>query len=225
MPVAFFDVAGVGATGKTYQVNGWFRIPGIAVFRADQSRPDASWTRACRFRRRRECRPLADAGSIVLSKSEGLLWSNRPTTSSSTPTPLASQNATAGIFGQNPNDFVNGRERLIARSPVVGKLRSCTKRRAACCSLELHAPDGVLYGRQIRVTGLGIRRRYGRSHSTQPTGAELDTIDLRIQKDFVLEAHEVGVFGDIMNLTTWMRPKSVGSQNGRRRTSACRHGT
>ena len=46
-------------------------------------------------------------GSIVLSKSEGLLGSNRPTTSSTTPTPLASQTATAGIFGQNPNDFVN----------------------------------------------------------------------------------------------------------------------
>ena len=108
-------------------------------------------------------------GSIVLSKSEGLLGSNRPTTSSATPTPLASQTATAGTFGQNPNDFVNADGgRLIGDRPFVGKLQFLYEAPGGVMfGLNYMHQDGRLYGRQIRVAEpRDHRRRSGPIRST-----------------------------------------------------------
>jgi hypothetical protein len=53
---------------------------------------------------------------LTLSKATGRLGS-----SSARSTPLSSQTSTAGIFGQNPNDFLNSDGRLIGDRPVVLK--------------------------------------------------------------------------------------------------------
>ena len=53
---------------------------------------------------------------LTLSKSTG-----RQGSSSARSTPLSSQISTAGIFGQNPNDFINSDGRLVGDRPVVLK--------------------------------------------------------------------------------------------------------
>jgi len=157
-------------------------------------------------------------GSIVLSKSEGLLGSNRPTTSSVTPTPLASQTATAGTFGQNPNDFVNADGgRLIGDRPFVGKLQMLYEAPwGIILGVNYMHQDGRLYGRQIRVPNLGITTAIW----ADPLDGSLrvpdwNTFDVRIQKDFAVGGTaRIGVFGDILNLTNIDANESVASQNG-----------
>jgi hypothetical protein len=155
-------------------------------------------------------------GSIVLSKSEGLLGSNRPTTSSSTPTPLASQTATAGIFGQNPNDFINADGRLIGDRPVVGKLQFLYEAPGGVLfGMNYMHQDGRLYGRQIRINNLGIPTAiWAEPLDGSRRVPDWNTFDVRIQKDFAFGTSKVGVFGDILNLTNIDANESVGSQNG-----------
>jgi hypothetical protein len=155
-------------------------------------------------------------GSIVLSKSEGLLGSNRPTTSSATPTPLASQTATAGTFGQNPNDFVNADGRLIGDRPVVGKLQFLYEAPGGILfGLNFMHQDGRLYGRQIRIPNLGITTAiWAEPLDGSRRVPDWNTFDVRIQKDFPVGTARIGVFGDILNLTNIDANESVGSQNG-----------
>ena len=156
-------------------------------------------------------------GSIVISKSEGLLGSNRPTTSTVTPTPLAAQTATAGLFGRTPNDFVNAEGRLIGDRPVVGKLQFLYQAPYGIMfGVNYTHQDGRLYGRQVRLTGLGIPTTvWAEPLDGRRRVPDWNTFDVRIEKDFTLARNtRIGVFGDILNLTNTDASESVGSQNG-----------
>jgi hypothetical protein len=155
-------------------------------------------------------------GSLVFSKSEGLLGSNRPTTSSSTPTPVANPNATAGIFGQNPNDFINAEGRTIGDRPVVGKIQVLYEAPGGVLfGVNFTHQDGRLYGRQLRINNLGIPTTiWAEPLDGSRRVPDWNTFDVRIQKDFVIGGTKAGVFGDILNLTNIDANESVGSQNG-----------
>ena len=70
---------------------------------------------AFEIKKRMSNRWQANVG-LTLSKSTG-----RQGSSSARSTPLSSQISTAGIFGQNPNDFINSDGRLVGDRPVVLK--------------------------------------------------------------------------------------------------------
>ena len=200
--------------GQSYQVQRLSRIPRDRLFLL--TNPDQMQSRyngvSIQAQKRMSNRWQL-TGSIVLSKSEGLLGSNRPTTSSVTPTPLASQTATAGIFGQNPNDFVNADGRLIGDRPFVGKLQFLYEAPGGVLfGLNYMHQDGRLYGRQIRINNLGIPTTiWAEPLDGSRRVPDWNTFDVRIQKDFpVGGTARLGVFGDILNLTNIDANESVG---------------
>jgi hypothetical protein len=216
--VTYVDTVGADASGESISVFQLTSPPGDRLFLL--TNPDEMFTRynglAVQMQKRMSNRWQL-TGSVVFSKSEGLLGSNRPTTSTATPTPIASANGTAGIFGQNPNDYVNASGREIGDRPVVGKLQFLYEAPYDILfGVNFTHQDGRLYGRQARVPGLGITTTiWAEPLDGRRRVADWNTIDLRVQKDFTLSGNaKIGVFGDFLNLTNTDANESIGSQNG-----------
>ena len=116
-PAVYIDSEGEGATGAAIPVQAY--VGGDRVFQL--TNPDGMFSRfhgvTVQLIKR-----MADnwqmTSSFVWGDSTGRLGSNRPSTSA-TFGPAGSQTSTAGLFGRNPNDFVNteGRSSRIGRSP------------------------------------------------------------------------------------------------------------
>jgi hypothetical protein len=216
--VPYIDNRGVDASGQTIMVYRLTTSPDARFF--ELTNPSQMHTRydgVSIQAQKRMSNNWQMTGSIVFSKSTGLLGSSRPTTSSSTPTPIASQNGTAGIFGQNPNDLINSDGRLIGDRPIVAHLQVLYQLpHQVQLSLNYTHQDGRLYGRIVRVTGLGITTAiWADPLDGRRRVPDWNTFDVRILKDFSLTQNAtLGVFGDILNLTNADTNESVGSQLG-----------
>lgn len=139
---------------------------------------------------------------LTLSKSTG-----RQGSSSARATPLTSQTSTAGIFGQNPNDFINTDGRLIGDRPVVLKTQFLYQWGwGVTSSFNFQTQSGKPIFSEIRVP-TSVTRIPGASRivATVSDGEDRTkqwtTLDARIEKAFTLGGPaELAVFGDALNL-------------------------
>jgi hypothetical protein len=136
---------------------------------------------------------------LTLSKSEGLLGAS---TARSTPTSNA--NSTAGVFGQNPNDFVNAEGLLIGDRPVLLKTSFIYE-----LGWEMTAAVNYMYqsgrpwGREVRFNGLvpGATRVLYEPFNDDRRVAALNGFDVRLEKALRFGGTAEGaVFGDFLNL-------------------------
>jgi hypothetical protein len=212
-PMSYVDSVGKDATGQTFQV---FRLLTPASQRLFQlTNPDGMFLRyhgvSIQGQKRMANRWQA-TGSIVLSKSTGRLGSSRAT-------PTASQNGTAGTFGQNPNDFVNTEGRLIGDRPVVAKLQLLYDGPwGVTIATNFTRQDGRLWSRQIQVSGLGFPSRPTINMEANTGDRRVpawNLIDVRLEKDFSINSStRAGVFLDVLNLTNSDANQGIGSRLG-----------
>jgi hypothetical protein len=214
--VPVVDNRGEEATGQTLNL---FRLVSPAEDRLFQlTNPEGMFSR---YRgvsiqaQKRMAQNWQLTGSVVLSKSTGRLGSSRPGFGS----PTQSQTGTAGIFGQNPNDFVNTEGRLIGDRPVVGKLQFLYNAPYGIMfGLNYTHQSGRLWARQIRPAGLGFPSApnvWFEPLNGDRRTPDWNTFDLRIQKDFTIAGDaKLGVFADLLNLTNVDTTEGIGSQLG-----------
>ncbi|MBP7779595.1 MAG: TonB-dependent receptor [Acidobacteria bacterium] len=148
---------------------------------------------------------------LTLSKSTG-----RQGSSSARSTPLSSQTSTAGIFGQNPNDFINSDGRLIGDRPVVLKTQLIFQLPyGITSSFNFASQSGKPIYSEIRVpssvTGIpGTNRVIANQSDGSDRTKQWTTIDSRLEKSFNLGGTtELAVFGDFLNLTNSDANESV----------------
>jgi hypothetical protein len=140
---------------------------------------------------------------LTLSKSTG-----RQGSSSARATPLTSQTSTAGIFGQNPNDFINTDGRLVGDRPVVLKTQFLYQLPwGMTSSFNLQSQSGHPIYSEIRVPTSVTRIPGAPSRIVANVSDGEDrtkfwtTLDARLEKSFNLGgATEAAVFGDFLNL-------------------------
>ena len=136
--------------------------------------------------------------SLVISKSEGRIGSSRNGLKSN-------QSASAGTFGQNPNDFVNTDGRLIGDRPLLFKTQ-----------LVYQAPWGLLFGLNfVHQTGRPFARTVRVGDVTNIAGTILaekvtgdrrvpdwNIVDLNVQKQIKLGGPvSLELFVYLLNLT------------------------
>ena len=139
---------------------------------------------------------------LTLSKSTG-----RQGSSSARSTPLSSQVSTAGVFGQNPNDYINSDGRLIGDRPVVLKTQFIYQLPyGITSSLNFQAQSGRPIITEIRVpTSVTNIPGQSRIIAFSVDGDERtkfwNQLDARVEKEFKLGGTaELAVFGDFLNL-------------------------
>ena len=138
---------------------------------------------------------------LTLSKSTG-----RQGSSSARATPLTSQVSTGGIFGQNPNDFINTDGRLVGDRPVVLKTQFIYQLPwNVTSSFNFQAQSGRPIYSEIRVAS-SVTSIPGNSRivAFQSDGEDRtdfwQTLDFRVEKAFALGGEtQVAVFGDVLN--------------------------
>jgi hypothetical protein len=136
---------------------------------------------------------------LTLSKSEGLLGSSNARSS-----PTSNANSTAGVFGQNPNDFVNADGLLIGDRPVLLKTSFVYELGwDMTAAVNYMYQSGRPWGREVRFNGLvpGATRVLYEPFSDDRRVAALNGFDVRIEKAFRLGGTaRAAVFGDFLNL-------------------------
>ncbi|MEZ5416766.1 MAG: TonB-dependent receptor [Vicinamibacterales bacterium] len=139
---------------------------------------------------------------LTLSKSTG-----RQGSSSARSTPLTSQTSTAGIFGQNPNDYVNSGGRLIGDRPVVLKTQFVYQAPfGIMASANFQSQSGKPIYTEIRVpssdTGIpGTSRILANTVDGSERTKFWNQLDMRLEKSFALGGTtEVAAFGDFLNV-------------------------
>lgn len=165
---------------------------------------------AFEIKKRMSSRWQANFG-LTLSKSTG-----RQGSSSARATPLTSQTSTAGIFGQNPNDFINSDGRLIGDRPVVLKTQFLYQMPwGIMSSVNFMSQTGKPVYSEIRAatsaTGIpGASRIIATPSDGELRTKTWQTIDARVEKSFDLgRGAELAVFGDFLNLTNSDANESV----------------
>jgi len=148
---------------------------------------------------------------LTLSKSTG-----RQGSSSARATPLTSQTSTAGIFGQNKNDFINSDGRLIGDRPVVLKLQAMYQMPwGIMASANFQSQTGKPIYSEIRVsssiTGIPGSTRIIANPSDGEERTKLwQTLDARLEKSIDLGGGtQLAVFGDFLNLLNTDANESV----------------
>lgn len=156
---------------------------------------------AFEIKKRMSSRWQANFG-LTLSKSTG-----RQGSSSARATPLTSQTSTAGIFGQNPNDFINTDGRLVGDRPVVLKTQFLYQLPwGIMSSFNFQSQSGRPIYSEIRVatsaTGIPGASRIVATKSDGGDRTKLwQTLDARVEKTLNLGGTaELAVFGDFLNL-------------------------
>ncbi len=139
---------------------------------------------------------------LTLSKSEGRLGS-----SSARSTPVSTQTSTAGIFGQNPNDFINSDGRLQSDRPVVLKAQFVYQMPwNVMTSFNFQSQSGKPVIEEARlssgVTGIpGTNRAVANFVDGDLRTDTWTTLDWRVEKTFTLGGTtELAAFGDFLNL-------------------------
>ena len=117
------------------------------------------------------------------------------------------QISTAGIFGQNPNDFINSDGRLVGDRPVVLKTQFIYQMPwGIMTSFNFQSQSGKPIYSEIRATtsatGIpGATRIIAVASDGQDRTKIWQTLDARVEKSFKLgKTPEVAVFGDFLNL-------------------------
>ena len=132
-----------------------------------------------------------------------------------TPTPLSSQVSTAGVFGQNPNDFINTDGRVVGDRPVVLKTQFVYQLPwGLTSSANFMSQSGKPIYDEIRVansvTGVGTTRIVANVSDGSLRTKQWTTLDTRIEKSFNLGGTaQLAVFGDFLNLTNSDANESV----------------
>jgi hypothetical protein len=153
----------------------------------------------------------------VLSKSEGRLGSSARATANT------GQSSQAGTFGREaagPNDFVNTDGLLVGDRPVVAKAQVVYRFPwDVMVSANLQHQTGKPWARQVRISDLGfpsaptinVEQRDGDRRT-----ADVDLLDMRIQKSFTLSGSPVrfDVFLDALNMTNSDQFEGIGSALG-----------
>jgi hypothetical protein len=224
-PVQYVDNVGADASGQTFTLFRLLSDPNERLFQL--TNPEGMYMRyngLSMQAQKRMSNRWQLTGSLVLSKATGRLGSSRPL-STATSGPLSIQNSTAGVFGQNPNDFVNTDGRLIGDRPVVGKVNFLYEAPGGVTlGVNFTHQTGRLWTRVVQVSGLGFPTRP--VVNLEPnTGdrrvPDWNLFDVRVQKDFAVGGTaRIGVFGDILNLTN----SNVNEGMGERRADNPRFG-
>lgn len=136
---------------------------------------------------------------VTLSKSEGTLGSSTARNS-----PTANANSTAGVFGQNPNDYVNADGLLIGDRPVIFKANVVWDMGwGLTLATNYGYQSGRPWGREVRFNGLvpGSTRVYFEPLSGDRRVDPLNQVDVRLEKAVSFGGGVEGaVFGDLLNV-------------------------
>lgn len=139
---------------------------------------------------------------LTLSKSEG-----RQGSSSSRATPVGNQLSTAGIFGQNPNDYINSDGRLSGDRPVVVKAQFVYQLPwNMLTSFNFQSQSGRPIIQDVRPASSLTRIPGTNNVVANVVDGELrtsqwTTLDARVEKAISLGGTaELAVFGDFLNL-------------------------
>jgi hypothetical protein len=160
--------------------------------------------------------------SLVWSKSEGRIATSARTG------PSSAQTSAVGTFAQTaagPNDYVNTEGLLIGDRPIVAKAQVIYRFPwGIMAAVNAQHQTGRLWSRRIAVSAPVARLGFPSApqiNMEANTGdrrvADLDLIDLRAQKDFLLSsaAHTtLSVFMDALNMTNADTYETVASQLG-----------
>jgi hypothetical protein len=141
--------------------------------------------------------------SLVLARSTGRIGSSRPTTGAGGG-PAGNQSGTAGLFGRNPNDFINTDGRLIGDRPVTVKTQLVYEfPKGFLVGVNYLFQSGRPFARLVRVPGLGVATTIlaekidgSRKVSNQ------SIIDLKAQWELSVGGPvKVAFFADFLNMT------------------------
>jgi len=139
---------------------------------------------------------------LTLSKGTG-----RQGSSNARSTPLTSQISTAGVFGQNPNDYINTDGRVVGDRPVVLKAQLVYQLPwGLTSSTNFMSQSGKPIYDEIRVASSvtnypGTNRIVANVSDGQLRTKNWTTLDTRIEKAFKLGgSSEAAFFGDFLNL-------------------------
>jgi hypothetical protein len=134
---------------------------------------------------------------LTLSKSEGTLGSSTARSSAT-----SNANSTAGVFGQNPNDYVNADGLLIGDRPVVFKTSGVYEIGwGVTIAGNYGFQSGRPWGREVRFSGLvpGSTRVLYEPFSGDRRVKPLNQFDVRLEKALRFDKVEGAVFGDLLN--------------------------
>lgn len=136
---------------------------------------------------------------VTLSKSEGRLGSTNARSSATT-----SANSTAGVFGQNPNDYINSDGLLIGDRPVIVKASVVYEIGwGLTMATNYGFQSGRPWGREVRFTGLvpGATRVLYEPFSGDRRVDPLNQVDVRLEKALSFSGGRIegAVFGDLLN--------------------------
>ena len=160
--------------------------------------------------------------SFVWGRSTGRVGSSRPSASVNFG-PAGAQTSTAGLFGRNPNDFVNSDGRLIADRPITVKTQLVYQFPAGfLAGANLLYQDGRPFGRLVRINDVvGIPTTiYAEPIDGSRTVPSQFILDLRLQKEFKLGGSaNVALFADVLNMFNEDAYEDVQDRLGLRRLS------
>ncbi len=136
---------------------------------------------------------------LTLSKSEGTNGS-----SNARNTPISNPNSTAGVFGQNPNDYVNADGLLLGDRPVILKTQLVYEIGwGLMVSGNYQYQTGRPWGREVRFNGLvpGATRVLYEPFNDDRRVASNNQLDMRLEKSLRFGGTAEGaVFGDFLNV-------------------------
>jgi hypothetical protein len=136
--------------------------------------------------------------SLVVSKSEGRIGSSQQA-------PHIAQTATAGLFGQNPNDYINSDGLLNGDRDIVFKTQLVFEAPAGfMLGTNFTYQSGAPWGRQVRparsVTGLTSTFLAEKIDGERRVGT-WQILDVRLQKEFKIRGNaNIALFADALNL-------------------------
>jgi hypothetical protein len=137
---------------------------------------------------------------LTLSKTDGLYGSNNARSG-----PTTTPNSTAGVFGQNPNDYVNADGLLLHDRPVLLKAQLVYEVGwGLMLATNYQFQSGRPWGREVRFNGLvpGATRVLYEPLSGDRRVDPINQLDMRLEKAlrFGPDGMEGAVFGDLLNV-------------------------
>lgn len=196
-PATYVDSVGREASGQSITVQRLLNSPSERLFLL--TNPDGMFTRFNGVTLqvvKRMSNNWQMVSSLVVQKSEGRIGS-------SLLSPTGAQGATAGSFGQNPNDFINSDGLLIGDRPVTFKTQLVYQLPAGfMVGVNFTHQSGRPWARQVRVPGLGVSTTILAEKVTGDRRVgDWNVLDMRFQKEFGLGGGtNVALFGDALNL-------------------------
>ena len=144
---------------------------------------------------------------LTWSETDGLYGSNNARSG-----PTTTPNSTAGVFGQNPNDYVNADGVLLHDRPVILKAQLMFQLGwNMTLATNYGYQSGRPWGREVRFNGLvpGATRVFYNPLGDQRVDA-LNQLDVRLEKALSFgRGAEGAIFGDLLNVMNSDAAQSV----------------